>query len=150
MKYILIIILILSSYAFAEQDNYEFFGTNKLHKYNISHFSQQLSDEYGFKVQPFSIVVASEGESEEYRKQFTYLKSLDAENMSLIYISSLTDKLDIHGYHTTTDVAKQILQGINFKVLIYSPDGNVIAQSEKVLTDYQVTRLIIKYNNRVE
>ncbi len=148
MKFIAIILLIfLPNYSYAESNDFEFFSTDKLHTYTINDASRQLSSEYGFKVYSTSIVVASSKKSEKYQKQLNYLDSINAEQMSLIYITALADKPDTHGYHTSIEISKQILGEDNFKVKIFSPIGELLLESKNILSDKEIKKLLNEYNN---
>ncbi len=150
MKYIVsILLIVLSNYSYAEADDLIFFGTDKSHSYTIKRASKQLSSEYGFKVNSIYIVVASSKKSEQYQKQLDYLKTLDAEQMSLIYIVALVDKPDTHGYHTSTDIAKQILGNDNFKMQIFSPSGKLLSEFGNVLSDKEIKNLVTEYNKQI-
>jgi len=146
MRYWLLIFILLPINAQADQSDFSFYDTGGTHKYAISNISAQLSSQYGFKVRPFAIVVASEKKSQLYRKQFEYLNRLDAENLSLIYISALSDKVDTHGYHTDESVADKILDGRNFIAVIYTPEGVMLFSSENVLTDKEIENIVKKHN----
>ena len=91
-------------------------------------------------------MVASQNKSKLYRDQFKFLNRLDAENLSLIYISALSDNADTHGYHTDERVAGNFLDGRNFITLIFFPDGALLFRSENVLTDTQIKNIVTKYS----
>ncbi len=145
---ILIIFLLVSINASAAQNDFVFYDAGRTHEYLISGVSSQLTAQYGFKVKPFPIVVASSSRSYLFKKQFEYLKRLDAENLSLILISALSDTADAHCYHTDSKVAEELLEGRKFRVIIYAPDGSLLFRSEEVLNDKRIAEIIKNYNRR--
>jgi len=150
MRYFILIFLLLSINAHADQSDFTFYDAGRTHEYLISRISSQLSSQYGFKVRPFPIVVASSSRSHLFKEQFDYLKRLDAESLSLIYISALSDEADTHGYHTDVEVAEKLLSGRKFRVIIYAPEGSLLLCSEQVLNDKEIEEIITKYNKRLE
>ncbi len=85
----ILVILLFSSSAFA----FEFYSTNKSHKYNIKQFSKQISKEYKNKFKLFAVlVVAKSSLNNSYKNQFRELQKLDAESLSLAFISATIDK----------------------------------------------------------
>jgi hypothetical protein len=147
-KYLLIIpILLIASIANA----FEFFSTNRAATYTLETVSDQLSKEYKTPYRVYSALVAANSTvNTSYKNQFSQLAALDAESLSLIYISATANEEVISGYHTTTPVAQSILNGSTFQVAVYSPEGTLIVQSGSVLLANQIAVLVTEHSQALK
>ena len=115
-------------------------------KYEITEISSQLSEQYGVDFRVSSIVIASNNkESNKFRKQWSIVESIDAEQYQLIYVNAVSEgRLNSHGYYTTEKVAEELLSGNNFLVLLYSPEGRVLVSSNEVLSREAIVEHVSK------
>lgn len=129
--------LLLSSTTLA----YEFHSGSKT--YSTAKTSDQISAEYGFKFDTKPIVIAaSHIKNQHYSKQWEILDLLDAESLQLIYITAISGSLQKSGYFIGKETAKTILNGSNFRILMFSYEGNEILNSSDVVSATEIKRLL--------
>ncbi|MBU2712578.1 hypothetical protein [Zooshikella harenae] len=119
-----------------------FYDSDKRHQYSITKMAAQFTELYGYEIKPYAIVVAATKLSTEYKQQLKYLSKLDAEKWSLIYIQSLVTQATDDNYHTDKNVAVQLLQDNSFNVLIFSPGGTLLKESNHVLNDKEIINIV--------
>ena len=123
-----VMLIILSPVSFG----YEFFlGKNAFSTENIS---KQLSEDYGVELHVSTVIVAGDKSSNSnYKKQWAVLSGLNAEAMQLISVSSLSSEDSDQGYYTDKATAQRILNGTDFKVMVFSSDGReVLSQTQPI------------------
>jgi len=112
--------------------------------------SEQISGIYGHEFHVFAVTVASASKSKLFREQSEILKDLPAEELSLIFITALADQSTFSGYHTTPDVASTLLGDSAFKVLIYSPKGELLKEYNQVVSAGEITSVVKEYNQAIK
>ena len=141
MNKLLLLILVLSPLV----HGYEFYSGKNT--YSTQTASDQISKEYGYQFQLTTIVVAVSTEKHPlYIEQWNQLEMIDAEALQLIYVSSKVRSEGKHGYYTNLDTAKEILAGSEFRVLVISPSGKELKNSEVVVTGAEIERFVQSYN----
>lgn len=136
-------ILLVASIA----NSLDFYSADKATRYTTESVSDQLSEEYQTTYRVYQVLVAATSTTEPgYQRQFVQLAKLDAESLSLIYISATASEEVTSGYHTTMSVAQSILNGTAFQISIYSPAGKLLVQSDSVLSTSQISALIRKHS----
>ncbi|PTY36963.1 hypothetical protein BGP77_06670 [Saccharospirillum sp. MSK14-1] len=129
MKKFLLLLLVVAQATFG----YEFYSGNKT--YSSQRVSVQLSAEYGQPLQITTVIVAAQSQDHPlYIEQQRQLRSLDAETLQVIFVSSLVDRPQTSGYHTDPETAVSILNDAPFRLLIISPQGKEWENSQSVLT----------------
>ena len=143
MKVILLLTIFISNTVSA----FDFYSTNKSHSYELDKFSAQISKEHNHSYQMFPVVFAfSNNSSPIYNKQKSELAQLNMEGLSIALITASSQKEFLYGYHTTISQAQKFLNGSEFYVAIYAPNGSLIFQSNSLMTAKDIELKITKYN----
>lgn len=122
----------------------EFYSGSK--KFSVQSISGQLSKRYKTDFTIVTVVVVSTFKTDLYEQQWNFLSKLDAEKWQLIYVSSLVNNNNNEsGYKTISDVAIKLLKSNEFRVLIYSPSGDVLVDSDIPITADNINILLQKY-----
>ncbi|MGI0119781.1 hypothetical protein [Zooshikella sp. RANM57] len=139
---VLSVFLLLIFTANAYSVDFIFYDSDKRHQYSITKMAAQFTKLYGYEIKPYAIVVAATKHSTKFKQQLKYLSKLDAEKWSLIYIQSLVTQGTDDNYHTDKNVAVQLLQDNSFNVLIFSPSGVLLKESNHVLNDKEIINIV--------
>jgi len=143
MKFILLLTIFISSTVNA----FDFYSTDKTHSYDIDKFSEQISKEYEYSYQLFSVVFAfSNNSSSIYKEQNSELAQLDMEALSTALITASAQKEYLYGYHTSISQAQKFLNGSELYVAIYAPNGSLIFQSNSLVAAKDIESMITEYN----
>jgi len=138
MKKISLLLLVVAQTTFG----YEFYSGNET--YSSQHVSMQLSAEYGQPLQITTVIVAAQSPDHPlYIEQQRQLRSLDAETLQVIFVSSLVDRPQTSGYHTHPETAASILNDEPFRLIIISPKGNELANSHSGMTANEILNVLI-------
>ncbi|WP_111979601.1 hypothetical protein [Algibacillus agarilyticus] len=141
MRNFIILLFIFSPFI---TQGIEFYSGSK--KFSVQSISGQLSKRYKTDFTIATVVVVSTFKTDLYDQQWNFLSKLDAEKWQLIYVSSLVHNNNESGYKTTSDVAIKLLKSNEFSVLIYSPSGDVLVDSDIPITADNIKNLLQKYH----
>ncbi len=126
---------------------FEFYdSSNKV--YALVSAPSQLMREYGLVNKPKMVLIATKSiKSSNLDKQLKSIHSVDAERFGYIVILTNTEKPDTDGYYASTETAKQILSGSEFRITVFDEASKNVASSSTPLSPEELKKHLTRQSN---
>jgi hypothetical protein len=102
--------------------------------YSASSTPTKLQKEFDLSSKPKIVVIAASSISNiKYKEQISEISKLNAEELQFLYVLANSEEEDNSGYYSTLTASSKILDGKEFKILIYGGQGEIIKSSDTVI-----------------
>ena len=144
LTYALLLFVLSGCSSSAKNIGHSFYDSHGK-SYHSSTASLNLEREYQLDGKPGLVIVATTSENvSKFKQQMSVIHKVNPEQMQYLYVIANSEKEDVSGYYTEKIVAKKILAGDSFKIIIYDEKGKVLRKSTEVIGEEKLRYYLAK------